>query len=62
MKEKHISIGFGMSVTANDRAMNNFARMSEDERQDVLEKARNVKSKEEMDRLIQGLSERENFH
>ena len=62
MKEKHFTMGFNMSVTANDRAMNHFARMSEEERQEVLEKARNVKSKEEMDRLIQGLSEGENFH
>lgn len=56
MKEKHFTMGFNMSMSANDRAMNHFAKMSEEERQSVLEKARNVKSKEEMEQLIQGLS------
>lgn len=62
MKEKHFTMGFGLSVTANDKAMNHFARMSEAERQEVLKQARDVKSIEEMEQLIKNLSEKERFY
>lgn len=61
MKKNDMPMGFTFSMSTNDKAMNNFAKMSEDERQTVLKQARNVKSKDEMERLIQGLSEKESF-
>ena len=54
-------MGFTFSMSANEKAMNHFARMSEEERAEVIQQARNVSSKKEMERLIQSLSERDSF-
>lgn len=54
-------MGFTFSMSANEKAMNHFARMSEEERARVIQQARNVNSKKEMESLIQSLSERDSF-
>ena len=61
MGENHMPMGFTFSMSANEKAMNHFARMSEEERAEVIQQARNVSSKKEMERLIQSLSERDSF-
>lgn len=61
MGENHMPMGFTFSMSANEKAMNHFARMSEEERAQVIQQARNVNSKKEMDQLIQSLSERDSF-
>lgn len=61
MGNSNMPMGFTFSMSANEKAMNNFARMNEEERAKVIEKARNVSSKHEMEELIQDLGERDNF-
>lgn len=54
-------MGFTFSMSTNEKAMNHFARMSEEERAQVIQQARNVSSKKEMERLIQSLGEGNHF-
>lgn len=61
MGNSNMPMGFTFSMSANEKAMNNFARMNDEERAKVIEKARNVSSKHEMEELIQDLGERDNF-
>ncbi len=61
MGNSNMPMGFTFSMSANEKAMNNFARMNEEERAKVIEKARNVSSKHEMEKLIQDLGERDKF-
>lgn len=61
MGNSNMPMGFTFSMSANEKAMNNFARMNEEERAKVIEKARNVSSKHEMEELIQDLGERDKF-
>jgi hypothetical protein len=50
-----VPIGFSLAMIGDIRAMNAFAGMSEDERREVIEEARNVTSKAEMEKLIERL-------
>lgn len=59
MGNSNMPMGFTFSMSANEKAMNNFARMNDEERAKVIEKARNVSSKHEMEELIQDLGERD---
>lgn len=61
MGNSNMPMGFTFSMSANEKAMNNFARMNEEERAKVIEKARKVSSKHEMEKLIQDLGERDKF-
>ena len=61
MGNTNMPMGFTFSMSSNGKAMNNFARMSEEERAQVIQKARNVSSKREMEKLIQDLGEKETF-
>lgn len=61
MGNSNMPMGFSFSMSANEKAMYNFARMNEEERAKVIEKARNVSSKHEMEELIQDLGERDKF-
>lgn len=48
-------IGFTLSMVSDIKAMNAFSSMNEEQRKSVLEEARNVKTKEEMNQLIEKL-------
>ena len=47
--------GFGMSLMRNNKAMNNFSNLNSDEKKKIIELTRSVRSKEEMDRIINKL-------
>lgn len=61
MEQNDMPMGFSFSMSANEKAMNHFARMDEEERAKIIERARNVTSKREMERLIRELGERDSF-
>ena len=52
----NIPIGFGLALSANTAAMNRYAHLSESQKQDVLNKAHNVRSEEEMYALVASLA------
>lgn len=51
-----IPIGFGLALSANTTAMNRYAHLSEAQKQDILNKAHNVHSEQEMYALVASLA------
>ena len=52
----NIPIGFGLALSANTAAMNRYAQMSQQQKQDILAKAHNVRSEKEMYSLVASLA------
>ena len=58
MEAKHeMPMGFVFQLSLNEKAMHNFAKMTEEEKKQVLETARSVTSKEQMKSIVSDLSE-----
>ena len=51
-----VPIGFGLALSANTAAMNHYAHLTESQKQDILNKAHNVRSEEEMYALVATLA------
>ncbi len=51
-----VPIGFGMALAQNTAAMNHYAHLSESQKQEVLNKAHNVRSEREMYTLVARLA------
>ncbi len=51
-----VPIGFGLALSANTAAMNRYAHLSESQKQDILDKAHNVRSEKEMYSLVANLA------
>ena len=58
MDSTKLPVGFGMALAMNPSAMNGFAAKSESQQQAIIEKARTVSTKEEMQRLVRSLAEK----
>ena len=51
-----VPIGFGMALSQNTAAMNRYAHLTESQKQDVLDRAHNVRSEKEMYALVANLA------
>ena len=51
-----VPIGFGLAMASNTAAMNRYAHLSEDQKQDILNRAHNVRSEKEMYTLVASLA------
>ena len=51
-----VPIGFGMALAQNTAAMNRYAHLTESQKQDILNKAHNVRSEREMHSLVASLA------
>jgi len=51
-----VPIGFGLALSGNTAAMNRYAHMTEEQKQEVLNKAHNVRSETEMYTLVANLA------
>lgn len=56
-KEGAMPVGFGLSLAANEKAMEVFAGMSEAEKEATVEKSRQMHSKKEMKQFVKNLGE-----
>lgn len=56
MDSQQLPIGFGLSLAMNQKAMKNFANMTEAEKEKAIAESRDVKSKREMDRIVDSLA------
>ena len=56
MEKDNMPLGLGFGLAMNEQAMKNFAGMEETEKRQVIEAARSVQSKQEMERLIDDIS------
>lgn len=52
----NIPIGFGFALSTNTAAMNYYAHLPEEQKQEILGKAHNVKSEKEMYTLVASLA------
>ena len=55
-----VPIGFGMALAQNAAAMNRYAHLTEQQKQDILNKAHNVRSEKEMYTLVASLANGQN--
>ena len=51
-----VPIGFGLALSANTAAMNHYAQLDEAQKQDILNRAHNVRSEQEMYTLVANLA------
>lgn len=51
-----VPIGFGFVLSSNTAAMNRYAHLPDAQKQEILEKARNVQSEEELYTLVASLA------
>jgi len=51
-----VPIGFGLALSSNTAAMNRYTHLSEDKKQDILNKAHAVRSEMEMYTLVANLA------
>lgn len=49
-------VGFGLALSANTAAMNRYAHLNEQQKQDILIKAHNVHSEKEMYSLVASIT------
>ena len=51
-----VPIGFGMALAVKEPVMNAYSAMTEEQKQDILNKAHNVRSEKEMHDLVNSLT------
>lgn len=56
MEKRELPLGFGMALAQNEHAMKRFESMSEEEKEKVVEHARSIGSKQEMQIFVYDLS------
>ncbi len=55
MDFREVPMGFGMALAMNEQAMTAYAAMTDSQRQEILNKARNAKSKKEMHSIVNSI-------
>jgi hypothetical protein len=50
-----VPIGFGMALAMNPPALNAYSAMTEEQKQDILNKAHNARSEQEMHQIVNGI-------
>ncbi len=50
-----VPIGFGMALAMNEPAMNAYSKMTEPQKQAILERAHNARSEKEMHQIVNSL-------
>lgn len=57
IKEDGLPLGLGFGLAMNEDAMNGFSSLLEDEKRQVIEAARGINSKEEMEQFVNSIAE-----
>lgn len=57
MNKTDLPLGFGMALAQNEVAMKQFESLSEAQKADIINKSHNVNSKQEMQSLVNSLSD-----
>ena len=52
----NVPIGFGLALSSNTAAMNRYSHLTEIQRQDILDRAHNVRSENEIYALVANLA------
>lgn len=51
-----VPIGFGMALAMNPPALNAYSTMTEEQKQQILNKAHNARSEKEMHQIVAGIA------
>lgn len=51
-----VPMGFGMALSMNPPALNAYSAMTEQQKQEILEKAHRARSEQEMHQIVSGLA------
>ena len=51
-----VPIGFGLALAVNEPAMNAYSKMTESQKQEIINKAHNARSEKEMHDLVNSLA------
>ena len=57
MDSGNVPIGFGLALAMNEPAMEAYAKMTEEQKQSVLVRAHQARSKKEMQSLVANMAE-----
>ncbi len=60
-EENNIPLGLGFSLAMNNQAMQTFSNMTDTEKKQVIEAARGVQSKAEMQNLVDSIASLDNM-
>ncbi|MBQ3692217.1 MAG: hypothetical protein II931_02730 [Clostridia bacterium] len=52
MKQTDMPMGFGMALAQNMEALNKFAQLSENQKQEIIDSTHTVNSKDDMKKLV----------
>jgi hypothetical protein len=58
MDKDYLPVGFAMSLAMNEKAMSAYAGLSHKDRKKLISQSRKIKSKEEMQKFVERLTER----
>ena len=61
MREQEMPVGLGFSLAVNEKAMSHFAEMSDKEKRQVMEAARQAQTRKEMEQIIRDIADLEEF-
>lgn len=53
-----LPIGFGLSLAVNAKSMEVFANMTDAEKEEIVEKSRHMHTREDMERFVNSLGEK----
>ena len=56
MSSGNVPIGFGLALVMNEPAMEAYAKMTEEQKQSILNRAHQARSKKEMQELVTGIA------
>ncbi len=56
MSKIELPLGLGMALAQNEAAMSSFEALSEDEKQEIIEKTHTVTSRREMQQLVNSIT------
>lgn len=54
-----VPLGFGMALAMNERALSGYAKLTEAQKEEMINRSRDAKSKEEMERIVNSIAENE---
>lgn len=52
MDFSEVPVGFGMALAKNEAAVNAYAMMTREQKQEILNRAHSIRTRDEMERLI----------
>ena len=58
MDKDYLPVGFAMSLAMNEKAMSAYAGLNQKDRKKLINQSRKIKSKEEMQKFVEKISER----